>query len=391
MAQPFDVIVVGVGGMGSAACYHLARRGQRLLGLERFDIGHAMGSSHGLTRIIRLAYHESPAYVPLVRRAMDLWRELGDRFGEPLLFTTGSLDAGADGGDFFAGSLAAVEEHHLPHEILTAAEINRRFPAFNLPANHRGLFQPDGGFVASERAILAHVTLAQAAGAEIRARETVREWSPIAGGGVRVRTDRGEYEAGRLVLSPGAWISDLVPELKALAVAERQALGWFQPEHPQRFMPGTMPVAILMVEEGPYFTLPIWGAPAVKIGLHHHRGERGHADALSREATGDDEALLRRCLARYMPDANGPVMMLQTCLYTNTPDEHFLIDTLPGNDDVVIASPCSGHGYKFASVIGEILADLAMQRPPAFDLGMFSLGRFSPVRGLAPDAKRATT
>jgi sarcosine oxidase len=182
-----------------------------------------------------------------------------------------------------------------------------------------------------------------------------------------------------------------VPELKALAVAERQALGWFQPEHPQRFMPGTMPVAILMVEEGPYFTLPIWGAPGVKIGLHHHRGERGHADALSREATVDDEALLRRCLARYMPDANGPVMMLQTCLYTNTPDEHFLIDTLPGNDDVVIASPCSGHGYKFASVIGETLADLAMQRPPAFDLGMFSLGRFSPGQGLAPDAKRATT
>jgi sarcosine oxidase len=196
MAQPFDVIVVGVGGMGSAACYHLACRGQRVLGLERFAIGHAMGSSHGLTRIIRLAYHESPAYVPLVWRAMQLWRELGERFGEPLLFTTGSLDAGAGGGDFFAGSLAAVEEHHLPYEILTAAEINARFPAFSLPADHRGLFQPDGGFVASERAILAHVALARAAGADIRDGETVREWSPIAGGGVRVRTDRGEYEAG---------------------------------------------------------------------------------------------------------------------------------------------------------------------------------------------------
>src|SRR5690606_9426353 len=149
-----------------------------------------------LTRIIRLAYHESPAYVPLVRRAMTLWRELGEAYGEPVLFTTGSLDAGPGGGAFFAGSLAAVQEHGLPHEILSAAEINRRFPAYELPEGHRGLFQPDGGFVASERAIIAHVMLAQAAGAEIRARETVIEWSPIAGGGVRVRTDRGIYEAG---------------------------------------------------------------------------------------------------------------------------------------------------------------------------------------------------
>lgn len=172
MPKPtYDVIVVGIGGMGSAACYHLASRGQKVLGLERFDIPHTMGSSHGLTRIIRLAYHESPAYVPLVRRAMALWRETGDRFGEQLLFTTGSLDAGPDGGDFFAGSLTAVKEHDLPHELLTAAEINARFPGFNLPATHRGLFQPDGGFVASERGIIAHVMLAQAAGAEICARE----------------------------------------------------------------------------------------------------------------------------------------------------------------------------------------------------------------------------
>jgi sarcosine oxidase len=371
------VIVVGVGGMGSAACYQLALRGSRVLGIERHGIPHEFGSSHGLTRIIRLAYHESPAYVPLVRRAMMLWLETGDRFGEQLLFTTGSLDLGPGGGAFFSGSLAACEEHDLPHEVLTAHEINHRFPAFRLPDDHAGLLQPNGGFVASERAIVAHAEMAKAAGAEIHTHEAVVEWTPIAGGGVRVRTDRGTYEAGKLVISAGAWLADLVPSLAPVAVAERQVLGWFEPTVPAKFMPDAMPVTILMVDEGPYFTLPIWGAPGVKIGLHHHRFERGHADDLRREPDADDEALLRACLARYMPDANGPVVRMASCLYTNTPDEHFIIDSLPGNDDVIVASPCSGHGYKFASVVGEILADLATTGRSRFDLAMFSFGRFA--------------
>jgi sarcosine oxidase len=377
MTQVYDVIVAGVGGMGSAACWQLARRGKRVLGLERFDIPHSQGSSHGLTRIIRLAYHESPAYVPLVRRAMLLWKEAEERFGERLLFTTGSLDIGPEGGDLVAGSLAACSEHDLPYEVLTAAAINRRFPGLRLPADHRGLFQPDGGFVASERGIVAHVTLAQAAGAEIHAREQVLEWSPIAGGGVRVKTTRDTYEAGRLILSAGAWISDVAPALKTTSVAERQVVGWFQPTDARPFMPDTFPVTILDVEEGAYYVLPVWSTPGVKIGLHHHRGERGHADSLSREPTADDEALLRVCLARYAPLANGPVMALRTCLYTNAPDEHFIIDTLPGDENVIVASPCSGHGYKFASVVGEILADLAITGASRFDLSMFRIGRFA--------------
>jgi len=218
--------------------------------------------------------------------------------------------------------------------------------------------------------------LAQAAGAEIHAREKVLGWAPIAGGGMRVTTDRGAYEAGRLILSAGAWISDFVPMLKPIAVPERQVVGWFQPADPVRFMPEAFPVSILMVEEGPYFMLPIWGAPGVKVGMHHHRVERGPADTLSREPTAEDEALLRVCLARYLPQANGPVMTLRTCLYTNTPDEHFIIDALPGNQEVIVASPCSGHGYKFASVIGEILADLATTGKSRFDLSMFRLSRF---------------
>lgn len=373
----YDVIVVGVGGMGSAACYHLARRGKRVLGIERHGIPHAYGSSHGLTRIIRLAYHEDPAYVPLVRRAMMLWLETGDRFGQPLMFTTGSLDLGPGGGAFFSGSLAACREHDLPHEVLTAAEINHRFPAFRLPADHSGLFQPNGGFIASERAIVAHAELAQAAGAEIHTGEAVLDWQPLAGGGVRVRTDRGSYDAGRLILSAGAWLADLVPSLAPVAVPERQVIAWFEPTTPAKFMPDAMPVTILMVDEGPYFTLPIWGGPGVKIGLHHHRFERGHPDAIRRAPDADDEALLRVCLGRYMPDANGPMVRAADCLYTNTPDEHFIIDALPDNPDVIVASPCSGHGFKFASVIGEILADLAIAGTSRFDLSMFRLGRFA--------------
>lgn len=375
-AGSYDVIVVGVGGMGAAACYHLARRGQRVLGLERFDIPHAHGSSHGVTRIIRLAYYESPAYVPLLRRAFALWRELGEAAGERLLVTTGSLDAGYEGSGVFEGSLASCLEHGLKHEVLTGAEVNRRFPGYRLPDTHRALLQPDGGFVLSERAIVAHVTLAQRHGADIRAREAMTGWAPLPGGGVRVTTARGSYEAGRLVLSPGAWIGDLVPELAAVAVPERQVLGWFQPDDPANFGPERFPVLNLMVEEGRYYLLPVFGVPGLKIGLYHHLGETGHADAISREVTPEDEAVLRRCISRYFPRADGPTMALHACMFTNTPDEHFIIDTLPAHPEVIVASPCSGHGYKFASVVGEILADLATTGKSRFDLSMFRLGRF---------------
>ena len=202
------------------------------------------------------------------------------------------------------------------------------------------------------------------------------DWSPIAGGGVRVVTTRDTYEACRLVMSPGAWIGDLLPALKPVAVPERQVLGWFQPADPALFMPSAFPVLNLLVEEGRYYLLPIHGVPGLKIGLYHHLKESGHPDTLSREITAEDEAVLRRCLRHYFPQANGPVMSLHTCMFTNTPDEHFIIDTLATQPEVVVVSPCSGHGYKFASVIGEIAADLATTGDSRFDLTMFRLARF---------------
>jgi len=373
----FDVIVAGVGAMGAQTCWHLARRGQRVLGLDRYDIPNAMGSSHGVHRIIRLAYFEHPSYVPLLRRAYSLWRETEQLAGEQLLYVTGSLDIGAEGSPVIEGSLASCRQHALAHEILSAAEVNARHPGYRLPDGFVAVLQPDGGFVASERAIVAAATLAMDAGAVLRAREAIEGFDMLPhGGGVRVRTNRGVYEARRLVLSTGAWIGEHVTALKPVAVPERQTLGWFRPKRPEHFRLGRFPVSNLKSDVGHFYQFPVWGVPGFKIGLYHHLCERGAADTLAREPNAADEDALRRGLRAFFPDADGEVLALRTCFFTNTPDEHFVIDRLPDRPEIIVASPCSGHGFKFSSAIGEILADLAMDRTPPFDLSLFRLSRF---------------
>ena len=356
----YDVIIVGVGGMGSAACWHLARRGQRVLGLERFDIPHAMGSSHGVTRIIRLPYYEDPAYVPLLRRAYELWREIEAATGEELLVITGSVDASHEDDGLFQGALTSAQLHELPHEVLTGAEVNARFPGYRLPASHRAVFQAQGGLVASERAIVAHVRAAQSEGAEIHARERVLGWEARADDdGVVVVTDKGRYEAEHLVLAAGAWMGELAPSLKQVALPERQVLAWLQPRSPELFGPDRFPVFNLQVEEGRYYGLPVYEVPGFKFGRYHHLGETGPADEVRRDPDAEDERLLRAFSERYFPEGSGPTMALRTCFFTNTPDEHFILDRHPEHSQVVLASPCSGHSYKVCSVVGEIIADLA--------------------------------
>jgi sarcosine oxidase len=378
MTSPtYDVIVAGLGAMGSAACWQLARRGRRVLGFDRFDIPHGMGSSGGINRIIRLAYFEHPSYVPLLRRAYIRWRETEQASGDDLLFVTGGIDAGAETGPVVQGSVSSCREHGLAHEVLSAGDIARRFPGWQLPAGMVGVLQPDAGFIASERAISAQVRLAIHAGADLRAREALLSWDISATGTVRVVTDRGSYEAERLILATGAWIADHVPALAGLAIPERQVLGWLRPSRPDLFSPDRFPVGIVEAEPGPVYVFPEWGVPGFKIGVYHHLKETGHADALSREARAEDEALLREAARRYFPAADGPALSLRACLFTNLPDGHFVIDTLPDTPQVVVASPCSGHGFKFASVIGEILADIATGTRPPFDLSLFGLGRFS--------------
>ena len=377
MGDRYDAIVIGLGGMGSASAYHLARRGKRVLGLEQFGLLHDLGSSHGLTRIIRLAYHEHPSYVPLLRRAYELWRDLEADAGEQLLVITGSLEGGPEDGSTFRGALEAAELHDLPHEVLDAAEMRRRYPAYaGFDGSTRVVYQPDGGFLLAERTILAHVNGALAAGADLRFHEPVVRWEPSADG-VRVTTASGSYEADRLVVCAGAWARELVPDLERLAVPERQVLAWLQPGHVELFEPERFPVFLIDVEEGSYYGFPVHDVPGFKFGKYHHLFEPIDPSDPDRTVRPEDEAVLRAFAARYFPDATGPTVMLKACMFVNSPDEHFLLGTLPDTPQVSAFAGESGHGYKFASVVGEILADLAIDGVTRHDIGLFALDRFA--------------
>jgi sarcosine oxidase len=374
----YDVIVAGVGAMGSAAAYHLARRGMKVLALEQFDIPHSMGSSHGVNRIIRLAYFEHPAYVPLLARSYELWRELESTVGDRLLVITGGIDAAPPDDRVFIGSLESCRLHGIDHEVLTAAEVARRHPGYRLPDGHMAVFQPDGGYVMSEACIVAHVQAALDLGAEVHGREKVVAWEPI-DDRVTVRTDRGSYTADKLVITSGAWSAGMVAGLSGLAVPERQVLGWFQPRSPGLFDKSVFPIFNLEVEEGHLYGFPIETIPGFKIGLYHHLREVVDPDTMNREPTAEDERVLRSVVERYFPEAAGPTLSLKACLFTNSPDEHFIIDVLPDTEQVVVAAGFSGHGFKFSSVIGEILADLAQTGSTRHDIGFLGLDRFSGI------------
>lgn len=375
MTERYDAIVVGVGGMGSATAWQLARRGKKVLGLEQFDLPHNSGSSHGVNRIIRLAYYEDPSYVPLLKRAYALWRELEAACGEHLLHITGSIDASEPEGIVFSGALESCKLHDLSHEVLTSAELTRRFPGYQLPEHYLALYQEEGGFLLSERCIVQHAEEAMKCGAEIHGREEVLDWVSSENG-ISVRTTRGSYQTDKLIFTAGAWMGTLLDDLAPLLKPERQVLAWLQPFEPANFTPETFPVFNLTVPEGRYYGFPVYGNPGFKIGRYHHLEELIEPGQPLRDPDNADEEILRAFVSRYTPGANGATLALRTCIFTNSPDEHFIIDTLPGDENVIVASPCSGHGYKFCSVIGEILADLAIDGTTRHDISLFSLDRF---------------
>lgn len=372
----YDVIVLGVGGMGSAAAYYLAKRGRRVLGLERFDIPHLEGSSHGYTRIIRLAYYEHPSYVNLLKRSYELWREFQRDVNEQLLYITGSIDAGPETEWVFKGAWRSAREYDLEHQVLTGAEVRRRFPGYHLPPDTMALLQPEGGFLVPERCIVNYVMAAQALGAEIHAREQVLGWEPYYGG-VKVTTNHDVYHADKLVVTAGAWAGHFIPELRGLSIPERQVLAWLQPTKPEFFHRDRFPVFNLLVEEGRYYGFPQFQVPGFKFGRYHHFEEVVDPDDWNRDPTDEDERILREFAARYFPDGCGPTMTMKSCMFTNTPDRHFIIDVHPEHPQVVMASPCSGHGFKFVSVVGEIVADLAEIGQTRHDLTLFRLARFT--------------
>jgi sarcosine oxidase len=375
----FDVAVVGLGAMGSAAVWHLARRGQRVIGLDRFAPGHERGSSHGATRIIRLGYFEHPGYVPLVRRAYRLWNELEAAAGCSLLEVTGIAEIGPPGGTLVTGTLAAAQAHDLPHTVLAASDLMRRFPGFRVPADYVAVVQQDGGLLRPEPAIAALLRLAKAAGAELRAPERVQALEPRAAG-VRIVTEHGSIEAGTVVVAAGPWVTTLLPDLRARLRVTRQVTAWFDPLDPALFRTPLFPVFILESRHGLHYGFPV-DANGVKVGKHYHRDEAVDPDTYDRSVSAQDEAVIRAALADHLPAVNNRMRMAQTCLYTMTPDGHFLIDRIV-SPHILLVSACSGHGFKFAPVIGEIVADLVIGATTAHDIARFRLDRFE--RGVGP-------
>jgi sarcosine oxidase len=374
MTRGYDVAIAGLGAMGSAAALSLARRGLGVIGFDRFAPPHDRGSSHGETRIIRVAYFEDPRYVPLVKRAWDLWVDLERTTGVRLLEPTGGLMIGPLDGVLVRGALASARAHGLPHDLLDASRLASRFPAHRPAPGDVAVWEPMAGVLSPEAGVAAQLAAARAAGAELRADEPVERWEGD-GDGVRVTTARGVTFASRLVLAAGAWLGRLSPDLEPRLEVTRQPLMWFEPlAHERSFDAGSFPIFIREHQPGRF----VYGFPRrgglVKFAIHME-GERTDPDTVRREVEDAEVERLREILARCLPDAAGACRRRAVCLYTNTPDGHFRIGRLSRQPRVVVASCCSGHGFKFAPVIGEILADLATDRTPGFDLEPFALER----------------
>lgn len=366
----YDIVVAGLGAMGSATVCELSRRGQRVLGLDRHAPPHAFGSSHGETRIIREAYFEHPVYVPLVQRAFELWRSLERVSGTTLLRETGGLMIGRSDSALVDGALRSAQLHNLTHAVLTSSEVQRRFPALRPDDDMIAVHEPRAGILFPEACIGAFLARARQHGAEVRGDAAVRRWESGADG-LRVYTENGEYRARRLIVCAGAWVNELLPGLELPLHIERQVLHWFAPvARAAQFAPEQCPIHLWQFDEGRFFYgFPDLGS-GVKAGFHHE-GETTTADGVRRDVTSTEVEAVRTVMRRFLPGADGELRSSIVCLYTNTPDGHFLIDNHPLHPDVLVASPCSGHGFKFAPVIGEILADLAQDKVPRFDLTLF--------------------
>jgi sarcosine oxidase len=377
MTGAYDVIVAGVGGMGSAAAYHLAARGQRVLGLEQFGPAHDRGSSHGRSRIIRLAYHEHPSYVPLVRRAYDLWRRAEVESGRRLLTVTGGIMLSTPAGDLVSGARRSADMWGLPHEMLSAAEVRARFPLLAPADPVAGLYEPATGFVRPEEAVLAHTELARAAGADLRFGERVTGWSASAGG-VQVTTASGTFSGGRLVLCAGAWSPDLLAGLGVPMVVERQVMHWFEPAAGiAAFAPGRHPVYMWgETDDDLLYGFPAQDGETTVKAAFYRRPVRCTPDDIDRRVHPDEVAGIRAFMAERIPAAAGRHVVSKTCMYTTTPDRAFVVGRHPAHQNVIVACGFSGHGFKFVPVIGEVLADLATTGHTGHDIGLFDPGRF---------------
>jgi sarcosine oxidase len=376
MPQPWDLAVVGLGAMGSATLWRAAARGLHAVGIDRFAPPHHRGSTHGGSRIIRTAYFEDPAYLPLLREAFPLWRELERDSGEALLVMTGAAMVGSRDSALIRGSLRTAEVHGLPHSLLGADEAARRFPQFALGDSDVVFHEEGGGVLRPEACVRAALAVAQRRGGEVRTETRVHAVEPH-GDGARVHTDTGVVDARHVVVCAGAWTSQLLPSLPVPLRVERQVNAWFAPRDAALFAPQRCPVFIRELPGGRLvYGVPALDGSGVKLAVHHE-GATVDPDAVPRDISTFDLAPLREHASRYMHGLDPEPVRAITCLYTDTPDEHFVIDTLPGAAQVTVVSACSGHGFKFAAIVGDVAVDLATAGATQRPIEAFALRRFS--------------
>ncbi|HWQ15988.1 MAG TPA: N-methyl-L-tryptophan oxidase [Roseiflexaceae bacterium] len=370
----YDAIVIGGGVAGCAAAYHLARGGRRTLLLEQYAIGHANGSSHGHSRIIRLAY-DAPGYVRLMQAAYPLWRALEEETGAALMLQTGGLDLGPPGAPGLAAIRAALLEVGVPFEELDRAALRGRFPQFAVPVETAAIYQADAGILDADRCVAALAAAARAHGAVMHEGEAALRLAPTSGG-VEVETGQRRYGAERLVLCAGSWAGPLLRQLGLdlpLTVTKEQ-VAFFRPHDLAPYRPGRMPIFIEHAGAHSVYGFPVFGLPGVKVALH----AAGPAIAPEDEDRAPDEARLAELRERattLLPGLTGEVLYAVTCRYTMTPDEHFILDLHPAYPQVVVGSACSGHGFKFGVLTGRILADLAERGATGYPIEMFRIGR----------------
>jgi sarcosine oxidase len=372
----YDVIVLGAGGVGSAAMYQLARRGAKVVGIDQFPAGHDRGSSHGQTRVIRQAYFEHPDYVPLLLRGYELWRELEQAAGVDLLHQIGLLQVGPPAGMVVAGVLEAARLHGLKVESLTADEISHRFPGFGAPDGSVGVFEPAAGYLKVEQCVLAHLAAAKRHGADLRLGVTAQSWQPD-GDGIRVATDQGDFSAAKLIIAAGPWAPRLLADLGISLQVRRKHLYWFPTADADYYESNGCPTYLYELPHGVYYGFPQVDELGIKVA--EHTGGEVIADPANDPRSLDpaDLARVEAFLAQYLPGVGRPIERRSVCFYTMSPDEHFLVDRHCHHRNVLFAAGLSGHGFKFTSVLGEALAHLAIDGATSLPLDFLSLGRLS--------------
>ena len=378
----FDAIVLGVGSMGSSTCYQLARRGVKVLGLEQFDITHELGSHAGQSRIIRKAYFEHQDYVPLLQRAYENWKKLEDETGTQVYFKTGLLYAAKKDHEIIKGVKTSAEKYSVQVEEVSSTKLKTEHRQFSIPDDYEILFEPDAGFLTPERAILLYTELAIRSGAIIKTKEKVVEWKK-SGNEIQVTTNSETYSCTKLIITAGPWAGKMIPGLHSTLTITRQMLAWVSPKIWNEFELGNFPCWMIADDSivGEFYGFPI--LPVGKLGgpvglklAYHYPGVVTDPDAVNRQPNTDDERILVNALNKFLPEGYSSTLVMKTCMYTNTPDANFILDFLPGYDDVVVATGFSGHGFKFVSVVGEIMADLVLKGKTALPIRFLNARRF---------------